>query len=207
VSDKFNLEDYSSAADRIDQWHKDYPENRIYTEYILNNFGNEARPLWAVMFRAWIFKNATDTAAFSTGSALNWLSESFAFEKCETSSIARALANANYAAKLGTPRASREEMEAVNALPKVSVIPHGASNPQEEKQSTHASWQTDLPAGVGWAVESEELVRGCTHGDMTFRSGFAKGSGKEWRGYFCPVDDKAQQCAPIWLAYENGEWS
>lgn len=39
--------------------------------------------------------------------------------------------------------------------------------------------------------------RTCAHGTMTFREGMgAKGP---WKGYFCPIQDKAQQCKPQWV--------
>lgn len=38
--------------------------------------------------------------------------------------------------------------------------------------------------------------RTCAHGTMTYREGMgAKGP---WKGYFCPIQDKAQQCKPQW---------
>ena len=47
----------------------------------------------------------------------------------------------------------------------------------------------------------------CNHGHMIFKSGKAKTTGKEWRGYMCTERVKDKQCAPIWQKQMNtGSW-
>nr|SBO90589.1 Phage protein [Nonomuraea gerenzanensis] len=37
----------------------------------------------------------------------------------------------------------------------------------------------------------------CQHGEMTYRTGTsAKGA---WKAYFCPAEDKNEQCSPVWV--------
>ena len=41
--------------------------------------------------------------------------------------------------------------------------------------------------------------RSCSHGQMKFMSGFAKASGKPYKGFFCPSPDRGSQCKPVFL--------
>jgi hypothetical protein len=47
------------------------------------------------------------------------------------------------------------------------------------------------------ATELEEAPI-CSHGHRVFKSGTAKSTGKEWRGYMCTERVKANQCDPVW---------
>lgn len=40
--------------------------------------------------------------------------------------------------------------------------------------------------------------RQCVHGEMTYREGVSK-AGNAYKGYFCPVQDRSQQCKPQFL--------
>lgn len=51
-------------------------------------------------------------------------------------------------------------------------------------------------APVAPPVATAAGQRNCAHGVMTYREGMgAKGP---WKGYFCPIQDKTQQCKPQW---------
>jgi hypothetical protein len=39
----------------------------------------------------------------------------------------------------------------------------------------------------------------CAHGEMTFRSGVSKSSGKPYKGFFCPSQDRNAQCSPQFI--------
>ena len=41
------------------------------------------------------------------------------------------------------------------------------------------------------------LGQTCRHGAMTFRSGTSKNTGKPYSGYFCPTQDRNDQCPPV----------
>lgn len=39
----------------------------------------------------------------------------------------------------------------------------------------------------------------CQHGEMVFRSGVSKASGKPYKGFFCPSSDRNDQCKPQFI--------
>lgn len=39
----------------------------------------------------------------------------------------------------------------------------------------------------------------CQHGEMVFRSGVSKSSGKPYKGFFCPSSDRNDQCKPQFI--------
>ena len=46
------------------------------------------------------------------------------------------------------------------------------------------------------APQNGPLGESCRHGQMTFRSGTSKTTGKPYSGYFCPNQDRNDQCPP-----------
>ena len=112
---QFNLNDYEPVEQRIKRFYKDYPDARIITENITTA---QDRQVGTWVTKSYIFLTSADQElnlpkatglAFEVDSAKGPQATS-ALEVCETSSIGRALANANYS---GNKRASREEMEKV----------------------------------------------------------------------------------------------
>jgi hypothetical protein len=105
----FNLDDYETCEVRLDKWWKENPDGRVATELISFQNGQ-------YIVQAYLYRTFADSVAYSTGLAEEKISDrgvnsTSALENCETSAIARALANANYAAK--GKRASRSEMTKV----------------------------------------------------------------------------------------------
>jgi hypothetical protein len=168
MAQRFNPDEYSSVADRISAFHAEYPQCRITTEYQIVQVGD----LNTAVFMASIFKNP-DELCWTTGHSLERLNADFALEKAETSAIGRALANANYAAKLDSPRASREEIVRVNEV--------AEDDPWATAATVH-----DVNAPM------------CNHGQMTYREGKNK-VGKPYKGYFCTAEDTYDQCQPAWV--------
>lgn len=39
----------------------------------------------------------------------------------------------------------------------------------------------------------------CAHGEMTYREGVGKASGKAYKGFFCPERDRSNQCEPKYV--------
>jgi hypothetical protein len=122
---QFNLNDYETVEQRIKRFYKDNPEGRIITDNITTV---QDRQVGTWVTKSYIYLNAEDQEknlpkatglAFEVDSAKGPQATS-ALEVCETSSIGRALANANYS---GNKRASREEMEKVarDARPKATA--------------------------------------------------------------------------------------
>jgi hypothetical protein len=116
---RFDLTQYATVAERLAQFHTDYPDGRITTTLVESKDMGNGKTQWVV--KADVFLTAGDQANFlpkgtgfaaevdGTGGANNVAALPNA-ERCETSSIGRALANYIYS---GSKRPSREEMEKV----------------------------------------------------------------------------------------------
>lgn len=39
----------------------------------------------------------------------------------------------------------------------------------------------------------------CAHGEMVFKTGVSKSSGKPWKAFMCPSSDRSNQCDPVWI--------
>lgn len=112
---QFNLSDYETVEERIKRFYKDNPDGRILTDNITTL---QDRQVGTWVTKSYVYLTADDQAkglpkatglAFEIDSSKGPQATS-ALEVCETSSIGRALANANYS---GNKRASRTEMEKV----------------------------------------------------------------------------------------------
>jgi len=109
---QFNLAEYETVAERIKRFYKDYPDGRIVTRNITQQY-DRAISTWVVF--AEIFLTREDQQAYApkaTGLAfevdgVGMANKTSALENAETSAIGRALANAGY---FGDKKASREEM-------------------------------------------------------------------------------------------------
>ena len=109
----FNLDDYTTVADRIKKFWSEHPEGRIATRLEANT-----PDLKAFVVFAEVFKDCKDEKPWATGLAEEHFlntgpNQTSPIENCETSAIGRALANAGYATS-SADRPSREEMEKVN---------------------------------------------------------------------------------------------
>jgi hypothetical protein len=109
---QFNLAEYETVAERIKRFYKDYPDGRIVTRNITQQY-DRAISTWVVF--AEVFLTGDDqraSAPKATGLAfevdgVGMANKTSALENAETSAIGRALANAGY---FGDKKASREEM-------------------------------------------------------------------------------------------------
>ncbi|CAB4145492.1 hypothetical protein UFOVP479_21 [uncultured Caudovirales phage] len=182
----FNLDDYETCEVRLDKWWKENPDGRVATELISFQNGQ-------YIVQAYLYRTFADSVAYSTGLAEEKISDrgvnsTSALENCETSAIARALANANYAAK--GKRASRSEMSKVArqqmAEPKQYV-------PVEKEDDPWTIKTVAMPATSAEAVELvKDIIGGttdkdaprCRHGEMYWKHGTTK-AGKPWGHFKC----------------------
>lgn len=213
----FNLQDYETCEVRLDKWWKDNPDGRVATELISFQNGQ-------YIVQAYLYRTFADSVAYSTGLAEEKITDrgvnaTSALENCETSAIARALANANYAAK--GKRASREEMTKVvkqqMATPK-EYIPV----PKEDDPWTIKT--VAMPITSEQAVETvKDIIGGTTDKDIPtcacgkqriLRTGTGK-NGKQWAAWDCCYKASNYQvgqqkpCDPerIWLELNSlGQW-
>lgn len=116
---RFDLSKYSTVAERLAQFHQDYPDGRIVTE-LTNIDGEIGKTRWVI--KSTIYLSAGDQAnglAKATGYAFEvdgtgGANATSALENGESSSIGRALMVAGYSMnKEPNALASREEMEKV----------------------------------------------------------------------------------------------
>jgi len=80
---KISGKDYAKVVTRVAEFHKLYPEGRIYTEYDISDS--------VVVFKATIHKTI-DGPAMATGHGMGAMKGSKALEKTESISVGRALA-------------------------------------------------------------------------------------------------------------------
>jgi hypothetical protein len=211
----FNLADYEPVEVRLEKFIKDYPAFRISTEL-------EVVEATRYIVKAYLFKDAQDGVAWSTGYAEETVSsrgvnQTSALENCETSAIGRALANAGYAPKGKRP--SREEMTKVVAT-KVVKPPV-----QDVKADDQDYWTTpvgqyrgvvDAPVSLEKALDLVQDILGtpeaaqvpsCEHGSQIWKEG--EKNGRAWGGYFCshaPRTGEAK-CPTNWYQLgSDGKW-
>lgn len=214
MNSMFNLNDYETCEVRLDKWWKDNPDGRVATELISFQNGQ-------YIVQAYLYRTFADSVAYSTGLAEEKIADrgvnaTSALENCETSAIARALANANYAAK--GKRASREEMTKVvkqqMATPKEYI-------PVEKEDDPWTIRTVEAPKSAAEAVSivkdiiggtTDKDVPRCPHGQMYWAHGMTKAN-KPWGHFKCmnAATGEMNRCPKgedvIW--YEigpNGEW-
>jgi hypothetical protein len=81
-----------------------------------------------------------------------------------------------------------QPVQAANAFPSKAGAPW--DQPAQQQYTPPAAQQYAPPQQTGPLGET------CRHGQMTFRSGTSKASGKPYSGYFCPNGDRNDQCPP-----------
>ena len=148
----FNLDDYQTVAERLEQAIKDHPDLRIITslEHVERI---EGRPVHYI-FKAEMWLG---TILLSTGWAdeivgSSHITKTNGLEVCETSAIGRCLANAGYQGKKDAndnpskTRPSREEMQKADRYKKVEQDQIKAAKPLDWGEPTPPE-PTDEPFG------------------------------------------------------------
>lgn len=108
----FDISLYSTVAERIECLAIEHPNFKMSSEATDIYIDEQAY----IRVKVTIWKSIDDLYPWVNGLAQERANKPFALENAETSAYGRALANANYASKLGTPRSSAEEMVAFNDL-------------------------------------------------------------------------------------------
>ena len=220
----FNLEEYTTVAERIKLFREMYPMGRILT-YLIHEDANR------VVFKAELYRDDEDEYPFSTGYAREITSErgvnrDFALENCETSSIGIAAINAD----IGTEKKSisREEAAKVNrVLEKDKVIQDTKAKmaetakeyvPVAKEDDPWTQWEAQPVQTMEQAVETVKSVLGgttdkdiqrCKHGDMVWKTGTSRTGNKPWGHWRCMnhILGDAERCEPIWYEIaKDGTW-
>ena len=226
----FNLSEYQTCAERLELFWKDHPDGRIDTKLIDFNGGR-------YIVQAFIYRTEVDAHPWASGLAEETIqgrgvNATSALENCETSALARALANAGYSPK-GDPskRASREEMSKVASANEVKATieqtkakmaqTSGEYIPVVKEEDPWTIKPASMPPTMGEAVATvKEIIGGqtekdiphCQHGEMVWKTGQSK-AGKPWGHFKCPyaVTGELTRCpAPndvIWYEInKEGAW-
>ena len=220
----FNLSEYQTCAERLELFWKEHPDGRIDTKLIDFNGGR-------YIVQAFIYRTEVDAYPWASGLAEETIqgrgvNATSALENCETSALARALANAGYSPK-GDPskRASREEMSKVASAnevkAKVEEVKAKMANtsgeyiPVVKEEDAWTIRPAAMPNTMEEAVATvKEIIGGqtekdiphCQHGEMAWKTGTTK-AGKPW-GHFKCTSTRIDQCKdPIWyeISYD-GTW-
>ncbi len=214
----FNLADYETVEVRLEKFIKDHPDFRIATEL-------EVVEKDRYIIKAYLYKNASDSVAWSTGYAEEKVTDrginaTSALEICETSAIGRSLANAGYAAKGKRP--SQSEMKKVVAAQQPKPLA------QDVKPEDQDYWTTpvndymkvvDAPVTLDKAMETVASIIGtpeaaevpqCKHGSMVWKTGHSQKTGKDWASYQCTALGHSGfegKCPTIWYELNSaGKW-
>jgi signal recognition particle subunit SEC65 len=198
----FNLSEYQTCAERLELFWKDHPDGRIDTKLIDFSGGR-------YIVQAFVYRTEVDAYPWAAGLAEETIqgrgvNATSALENCETSALARALANAGYSPK-GDPskRASREEMTKVATVKKTEAIidetkakmaqTSGEYIPVVKEDDPWTIKPATMPPTMGEAVATvKEIIGGqtekdipkCAHGDMMWKTGTTK-AGKPWGHFKC----------------------
>jgi hypothetical protein len=198
----FNLEEYTTVAQRIKTFRQMHPMGRILTQLVNDN-------TTYVVFRAELYRDDEDTRPFSTGYAKEVISErgvnrDFALENCETSSIGVACKNAD----IGTEKhsISREEAAKVKAkqdkpapntfaeklADKITIEKEDDPWTTKEVHPTpSAADAVALVQDVLGAVKIDKdipLCRNChDHKPMQWKTGVSAKNNKPWGKFDCYV--------------------
>ena len=217
----FDLSQYQTVSERLEQYWKDNPDGRIDTE-LIEAIGNR------FIVKASVYRTEVDAHPWATGLAFEIVSDrgvnsTSALENAESSAIGRALANAGYSPK-GEPakRASREEMQKVqNSSPKTfaekleaKITVEVPDDPWTVKAIDESAPAVDAIALVKESLggKTQQDIPSCAHGEMIWKHGVSSKNKKPWGQFRCTKQASAGApgvnfCEPIWYEISaDGTW-
>jgi len=221
----FNLDEYTTVAERIKLFRSMYPMGRVLTQLVHHDQTH-------IIFRTELYRDDEDTRPFSTGYAKEVISErgvnkDFALENCETSSIGVAAKNAD----IGTDKhsISREEAAKVNKVKNTEKVIQETKAKMAETAKEYVpvakaddpwtQWEAAPVQTMEQAVETVKAVLGgtapdesCKHGARVWKTGTSK-AGKPYGMWRCPASSSRDMpggevpCDPIWYSITaDGSW-
>lgn len=220
----FNLEEYTTVAERIKLFRQMFPMGRILT-FLIHEDANR------VVFKAELYRDDEDEYPFSTGYAREITAErgvnrDFALENCETSAIGIAAKNAD----IGTEKKSisREEAAKVNRVKERDAMIQETKVKLKETASEYVPvakeddpWTIRAAEPAATVEEAVDMVKSiiggttdkdiqtCKHGEMVWKTGTSRTGGKPWGHWRCMnhILGEAERCEPIWYEIaKDGSW-
>ena len=220
----FNLDDYTTVAERVKLFRQMFPMGRIITALIYEDATR-------VVFKAELYRDDKDEYPFSTGYAREITSErgvnrDFALENAETSAIGIACKFAD----IGTDKKSisREEAAKVNRVKEKDNLIQETKAKMAETSKEYVPvakaddpWTTWEAAPVQTAEAAVEMVKEilggttekdiqrCPHGEMVWKTGTSRAGNKPWGHWRCMnhILGEAERCEPIWYEIKpDGSW-
>lgn len=200
------LDNYLTVNQKVKMAHERFPNCRIITNIIEHDLASG----WALVM-ADFYREASDTEPsfrdfayghvnFYPNNMKRWF-----IEDTTSSAIGRCLATA---LALGE-KPNRETMEQIERTKAKDINADdqgawGLAVSKQESMATAATAIADLESQLGAELTGESPI--CKHGHMIFKSG--EKNGKEWGGWFCPMKNKADQCAAQWAvrSASTGNW-
>ena len=176
------LDNYSTVAERIEQFWVKYPNGRINTQLI---FQDGTR----YIAQCDIYKEISDPLPFATDFAeeIRTSSNRFPAENAITSAIGRSLATGDFSKfSEGVPRPSFEEMQRLNVkIPDPLPL-----------EPTHVAIALERTLEqIATNTQPSESPQ-CDHGFMISKMGVNSKTGKSYSGFVC--GSKVSPCKPIW---------
>ena len=196
------LDNYEDVNTRIKRFRAEYPAGRLvaYIEDVNLKEG------W-ILIRAEAYKEYEDHLpsaidyAYGNVASLTQNMKKWVVEDTVTSAYGRVIGLLS-PSEGGRP--TKQDMQRVEALPPTS-------DPWALVQTAQETGTTALTTAVS-EIQGQlggELVGApprCAHGTMIWKQA-AKGSPKNWGGYFCTERTKATQCNPNWhVLASDGKW-
>ena len=212
------LDNYEAARERIERWHRTFPQGRIETSII--DFNAEKG---YILVEARGYRHAEDTLpagidfAYGYQGAYVQNMKRWFVEDTTTSAIMRVM----QLIMGGAERTTKEVMEQVEKLPTKVANSEQDYDYWTTKFGDVPSYKTEAEvhaAGIVTAADAISQIASelggklaeespqCSHGHMVWKNS-AEGSPKTWGGYFCTERTKATQCQPRWYVLaSDGKW-
>ena len=175
------LENYSTVAERIEQFWIKYPNGRIHTQ-LIHQDGTR------YIAQCDLYKDVTDPFPFATDYAeeIRTSNNRFPAENGITSAIGRALATGDFSKfSEGFARASTEEMSRVSWTAPI------------DEPTLIAQTMGGVIEQVATGTAPNEAPQ-CSHGHMLAKMGISPKTNKPYSGWVCSSTNRDSQCKPIW---------
>ena len=202
------LDNYEDVNTRIKRFRQEFPSGRL----VATIEDMDLAAGW-ILIKAEAYREFEDhvpsavdfaygNVATLTANMRKWL-----VEDTTTSAYGRCIGLLSPSDNYQGGRPTRQDMEKVETLP-ASKDPWATLSITQTAHETGTTALTTAVAEIQGQLGSELVAAAprCPHGTMIWKQA-AKGSPKNWGGYFCTEKTKATQCNPNWhVLASDGKW-